>query len=109
MDMTSDERDRHPPSAPAIAAETSASGSQLDQFCARVRGDVSLHAKLCGPDDIDPFIALVVETARDCGFRLDADDVRLAMRGRLPGTEGLVHSEVSETPPPPKAWLPVGT
>jgi hypothetical protein len=85
------------------------SQTPLDQFCARVLADVSLHAKLRGPDDIDPFIALVVETARDCGFRLDADGVRLAMRGRLPGMEGFIETGVNETPLPPKGWLPVGT
>src|SRR5437016_2213831 len=107
--MKFDGRDRQPPITPASATEMPFSGSQLDRFCERVLADVSLQDKLRAPTNIDPFTALVVETARDCGFQLDAVSVRTAMRGRLPGMDGLVHSEISETPPPPKGWLPVGT
>ncbi|MEA2904170.1 MAG: hypothetical protein QOI12_1557 [Alphaproteobacteria bacterium] len=81
----------------------------LGRFCEQVLADVSLQEKLRQPDDADQFIALAVATARDCGLPLGPEDVRSAMRGRLPGMGELAESRTSETPLPPKGWLPIGT
>jgi len=107
MDTKPDEHGRPPQCAPAIRTEPSPSRNQLDQFYVRALADVSLQEQLRAPDDTDRFIALVVDIARDCGFDLDAKSVRVAMRGGLPGMEGLIESHVSETPLPPKGWLPI--
>lgn len=86
----------------------SAPEAAIDQFCAQVLADVPLQETLRQPEDADQFIALAVATARDRGLRLDAEAVRVAMRGRLPGMESLTGSQVRETPLPPKGWLPIG-
>jgi hypothetical protein len=80
----------------------------LDRFREQVLADVALQEKLRQSDDADQFIVLAVATARDCGLHLDAEDVRAAMRGRLPGMGGLVDGPRRETPLPPKGWLPIG-
>jgi hypothetical protein len=80
---------------------------QFEHFYARVLADVSLQAKLREAGDTEQFIALLVETGRECGFTISADDARGAMRARLPLAKGLVDSAVRETPLPPKGWLPV--
>ena len=102
MNMKRGERDAQPPNAPEMT-----SPDQLDRFCARVLTDVALQDKLRQPDDTNAFIALILQTARDFGFDLGADEVKAAMRGRLPGAEGLIDSGARETPLPPKGWLPV--
>jgi hypothetical protein len=84
-------------------------GNQLDQFRAQILADPSLHETLRQPEDTDQFIALVLETASHRGFRLDAEGVRAAMRGRLPGMENAIDNGVDETPLPPAGWLPIGT
>lgn len=81
--------------------------TQLEQFSARVLADVALQDRLRQPADTEDFIALAVQIAGECGFDLGADEVRAAMRGRLPLAKGLIDSAVHETPLPPKGWLPV--
>jgi hypothetical protein len=84
------------------------SRDQLDQFCTLVLNDVSLRDRLRSPDDTAQFIALVLATARECGFQIRAEDLQMAMR-RLPGTDFLNDGEVRETPLPAWGWLPTGT
>ena len=81
----------------------------LDQFCGQVLADLPLQERLRAPNDMNEFIALVVNTASDRGLALDADGVRAAMRGRLPGMDALISDDIRETPLPPHGWLPVGT
>jgi Nif11 domain len=81
--------------------------TQLEQFSIRVLADVALQDRLRQPADADDFIALAVQIARELGFDLKPDELRAAMRGRLPLAKGLIDSAVRETPPPPKGWLPV--
>ena len=52
----------------------------LEQFCALVLDDVSLHDPLRDVDDIETFIALVRGMGQDRGFIFTDDDVRAAMR-----------------------------
>ncbi len=85
------------------------SRSQLDRFCALVLADMSLQQRLRQPDAIDPFIALVLDTAREYGFEFSAETVRGAMHGRLPGEQFLIGTGIVETTPPPKGWLPTAT
>lgn len=82
---------------------------QLDSFCALVLRDVSLQEMLRLPDDTGQFVALVLETAREHGFELGAQDVQAAMRIRLPGVDDPSAGEARETPLPPAGWLPIGT
>jgi hypothetical protein len=96
------------PRAPAAATRMRSSGDELARFRTLVLGDAALQERLRAPDDTDHFIALALETARDCGFQLGADDLRMAMR-RLPGIDGAGEDEVRETSLPPRGWLPVGT
>jgi hypothetical protein len=90
-------------------AENASSASELDQFCAFVLSDAALQERLRVPDDTGAFIALAIETARRCGFELDAEALSRAMH-RLPGIElvgGPLGSERTRTPlPPPAGWLP---
>jgi len=79
----------------------------IDQFCDLVRTDASLHEVLWKPDDTEQFLALVLTVARDRRIVLDADNVRAAMRGRLPGAPTLLDAGDRETPLPPQGWLPV--
>jgi hypothetical protein len=81
----------------------------LERFCALVRAEPSLQEILRAPDDTERFIDLVLTTARNCGFALSAEDVRTAMRGRLPGVQTNLDDGDSETPLPPQGWLPAGT
>jgi hypothetical protein len=107
--MKPDERVRHLSNTPGTLPEKAAEGNQLNQFRAQVLADPSLHETLRQPEDTDQFIALVLETARHRGFRLDAEEVRAAMRGRLPGMENAIDNGVEETPLPQAGWLPIGT
>jgi hypothetical protein len=79
---------------------------RLQLFCAKVRTDPALQEQLCGPDDVDEFIALFVDTAQGYGICLDGGAVRAAMQRRVPGLHGLVNP-MAETPLPPKGWLPI--
>jgi hypothetical protein len=105
MNAKRDAHDRNPAILSAVVAGT----DQLDQFCALVLADVTLQEKLRSFDDADQFIASVLKVARDRGFKLEAEAVRGAMRGRLPGMDWLSESETRETPLPPAGWLPIGT
>ena len=67
----------------------------------------SPEEKLRQPGDTGDFIALVVQTARECSFAIGADDVNAAMRASMPGAVGLIDNAVRETPLPPEGWLPV--
>src|ERR1700731_2806152 len=90
------------------AVSSSASPTPLDAFCALVLADHSLQEQLLQPDITDDgrFITRLTDVARQRGFAIAADDVRQAMRPRLPGLEGLVDASVNETPEPPVGWLP---
>jgi hypothetical protein len=90
------------------AVPSSASSTPLDAFCALVLADHSLQRELLAPDftDEEKFITRLTDIARQRGFAIAVDDVRQAMRPRLPGLEGLVDSSVNETPEPPDGWLP---
>src|ERR1700682_411459 len=91
---------------PPVSSPTSA--TPLDAFRALVLADHSLQRELLQPDftDEERFIARLTDIARQRGFAVAADDVRQAMRPRLPGLEGLLAANVSETPEPPDGWLP---
>ena len=54
--------------------------SWLDRFCALVVADDALQARLGAFECDDPFIAAVVDIARDRGMVFSAEDVRGAMR-----------------------------
>jgi hypothetical protein len=82
---------------------------QIDLFCDRARADPSLQARLRQCDELEQFIGLATIAARDCGLALGPDDVRAAMRVRLPGSDGLLDSADRETDLPPQGWLPSGT
>jgi hypothetical protein len=90
------------------AVSSSASSTPLDAFCALVLADHLLQKQLLEPDlaDEETFITRLTDIARQRGFALAADDVRRAMRPRLPGLEGLLDASVNETPEPPVGWLP---
>jgi hypothetical protein len=93
---------------PPISSPTSA--TPFDAFCALVLVDHSLQQQLLQPDftDEEKFITRLADIARQRGFAIAPEDVRQAMRPRLPGLEGLVDSSVDETPPPPPdGWLPI--
>ncbi len=102
MNALRDPRAPQPPTAPE-----NRSPGPFEQFYARVLADVPLQEKLRQPGDTGDFLALVVQTARDCGFAISADEVNAAMRASLPGAVGLIDNAVRETPLPPKGWLPV--
>ncbi len=102
MNRTRDERDTQRSNAPEISSR-----EPFEQFYARVLTDASLHEKLRAPANIEQFIALLVETGRECGFVFGVDDARTAINARLPLAKGLVDDAVRETPLPPKGWLPV--
>src|SRR3989442_7858473 len=102
MDTSADEHDRQPLNTPAIAMS-----SQLDRFCALVLDDAALQEKLRQPDDIDGFVALVLDTARHCGFSLSAEDIKAAMRERSLVLVARLDSRLSETNLPPNGWLPI--
>lgn len=95
-------QDRPPVSSPTIS-------TPLDAFCALVLADHSLQKQLLQSDltDEERFITRLADIARQRGFAIAADDVRQAMRPRLPGLEGLIDSSVNETPAPPDGWLPI--
>jgi Nif11 domain len=105
MDMSADPRNRLPPNA--SANEVSSSQQQLDQFCAFVLDDVALQEKLRDSDDFQGFAALVVDTARRCGFSFTAEDVSAAMRERALDLMGVPDRRVRETTLPPAGWLPI--
>src|ERR1700730_1524453 len=88
---------------------SSAAGSTpLDAFRALALADHSLQRELLAPDFTheEKFITRLTDIARQRGFAIAADDVRQAMRPRLPGLEGFVDASVNETPEPPVGWLP---
>ena len=78
------------------AVSSSASSTPLDAFCALVLADHSLQKELLAPDftDEEKFITRLTDIARQRGFAIAADDVRQAMRPRLPGLEGLLDASV---------------
>jgi hypothetical protein len=90
------------------AVSSPAGSTPLDAFRALVLADHSLQRELLQPDfaDDEKFINRLTDIARQRGFGIAADDVRQAMRSRLPGLEGLVDASVNETPEPPDGWLP---
>ena len=94
-------QDRSPISAPTSA-------TPLDAFRTLVLADHSLQKQLLQLDftDDEMFIIRLTDIARQRGFAIAADDVRQAMRPRLPGLEGLLDASVNETPEPPDGWLP---
>lgn len=81
----------------------------IDLFCDWIRADPSLQARLRQSDDLEQFIGLATIAASDYGLALGPDDVRVAMRGRLPRSDGLLDSSHRETDLPPRGWLPSGT
>ena len=89
----------------ASASAVSSPAHQLDEFCAHVLADVSLHDKLRRPDDADQFIALVLDTARQWGFDFGGEQVAAAMQDRLPTAEG--RDVPRQTALPPAGWLPI--
>jgi hypothetical protein len=93
---------------PQDAPRTAATARPIDQFCDRVRADPSLQETLRQPDDVEPFVALVLSAARDCGLALSADDVKAAMRSRLPGIPAIIDVGERETALPPRGWFPFG-
>lgn len=97
-----DARETGPPNASDIS-----SPGLFEQFYAHILTDVTLQEKLRQPGDIGEFVALVVATARECGYAVSADDVNGAMRARMPLVKGLADTAFHETPPPPAGWLPV--
>jgi hypothetical protein len=108
MDEAPDENERRPKHSPAVSTRLLSSADQLDQFCALALRDVALQERLRSPDETLEFIALTVETARNCGFRLDPQDLWNAM-GRLPGSGCSSNREWRETSLPPEGWLPTET
>ncbi|MGH6926243.1 MAG: hypothetical protein ACRED5_21150 [Propylenella sp.] len=80
----------------------------LDRFRALVLADAPLQETLRACHDRHRFIALVVETARECGFELDADGLERSLRRPLPGI-GDPTADVgdAETPLPRPGWLPI--
>ncbi len=93
---------------PQDATRAATTARPIDQFCDRVRADPSLQEALRQPDDVEPFVALVLATARGCGFALGSDDVKAGMRGRLPGMPAIIDMGERETALPPRGWLPFG-
>jgi hypothetical protein len=93
---------------PDQAVSSPAIPTPLDAFCALVLADHALQKHLLQPDftDEERFITRLTDIARQRGFAIAVDDVRQAMRPRLPGLEGLLDANVSETPEPPDGWLP---
>ncbi len=65
--------------APLTANDIPAA-TPLEQFCALVLDDVSLHDPLRDVDDIKTFIALVRGMGQDRGLVFSDDDVHAAMR-----------------------------
>jgi hypothetical protein len=53
---------------------------QLDRFCAAVLEDVTLHDGLAAIEDVEAFIALVLEMGEARGFIFSASDIRAAMQ-----------------------------
>lgn len=80
----------------------------VDRFCDRVRADRALTDALLQPDDGEQFVALAATVARNCGFALDAIEIRQAMRGNLREMEPFDPGD-QETPLPPAGWLPTVT
>jgi hypothetical protein len=105
MDTSAAEHGRSPPSTPGTAI--SSSQQPLDRFCARVLEDIALQEKLREPDDMQGFVALVLDTARRCGFSFTAEDVNAAVRERALALVSGLDSRVRETPLPPAGWLPI--
>jgi hypothetical protein len=91
------------PDVPAIMTEPLSAGDPLDRLRARVLRDASLQERLWVPDDDGQFIALVREVARHCGYDLDAEALRVAMRGISDDTARCI----PDTLPP--GWLPIRT
>jgi hypothetical protein len=80
----------------------------LAQFRALVLADETLQDNLRAPDSTEQFIALCLQTARDCGLQLGADDLRQAMQ-RIPADGLLNGGEWRGTALPPHGWLPSDT
>ena len=97
---------RDPISQPPTKPENSSLGP-FEEFYARVLADVTLQEKLRQPGDIGEFAAVFVETARERGYAISADDVNGAMRTRIPLVKGLADTTFHETSLPPAGWLPV--
>jgi len=91
---------------PQDALRAAAPARPIDEFCDRVRADPALQEALRRTDDAGRFIALVREAARDHGFMLSPDDVKVGMRGRLPGMPALIDEGERETGLPPHGWFP---
>ena len=94
------------PQRPAV--QNGSSASRLDQFCALVLCNAALQERLRVPDEAADFVALTIETARQCGLELEAEALSRAMC-RLPGIEvagGPLEGERSKTVAPPAGWLP---
>jgi hypothetical protein len=85
-----------------------AAAAPIDLFRDCVRARPSLQQTLLQPDDEAEFIARALEAARDCGFALDAGDIKAAMRGRLSGMPAIVDMGDRETGLPPEGWFPSG-
>ena len=81
----------------------------IELFCDRVRADSSLLEVLREPDGNEQFIALVQAKARDCGLALGTDEIRAAMRGRLPAMPAVIDPGDRETELPPAGCLPSAT
>jgi hypothetical protein len=81
---------------------------QIDLFCDEVRADPALQEALHKLDDPEQFITLVLTAARDRGFALGSDDVRVAMQPHLSGLPPS-NADDCETQLPPEGWLPSGT
>jgi hypothetical protein len=102
MDREGD--DLCPANATSLAVASPAR-ERLEAFCALVLDDPELSHDLQQPREPDRFVALVVETARRCGFSLAAEDIWAAMRDR--SLAGFGAMRLTETQLPPKGWLPI--
>jgi hypothetical protein len=86
-----------------------AGAAALDAFRALALEDLSLQAELRQPDCADErtFRARLLEIAQRRGLAFTADDVRHAMRERVPVLEAVAAAPLRETPLPPEGWLPI--
>ncbi|GLS20275.1 hypothetical protein GCM10007874_32920 [Labrys miyagiensis] len=63
-----------------FAPDAVPSSVQLERFCAVVLEDVTLQDGLAAIEDLEVFIALVLEMAEARGSRFTASDIRAAMQ-----------------------------